>query len=1637
MRKNKGLYAVILVVVLAASLFVVGCNKEPTTQPPAVTVTLSQTAVELEPNATVQLTAAVTGIENAKVEWTTSDSAIARVDGGLVTAMAVGYATVTAKVGDASATCSVTVSDNAMPLLSFGRDKVELVVGGDPIPLTATVTYNGAAVEAEVNWTSGDTSIVTVANGVLTPVAVGNTTVTASATYLGKDAEATLPVKVVSSSRVSVSTDCVTLATYQTATQNTSAQVTAELLINSVKVDGATFSAEVTDGDAVQATIDGNTVTIAALTEGKATVTVTGTKEGTTLSTQIEVTVTRGVVAIDRTFAANLYAGDVALDFSSYDWGDDVVALYAGENEISAMGQPNVVRGDWLSEQEAGTQKTVKVQLPEFDATVTIRCIDEVRTITFKPLDGTQGQVDDVKSGAGVTGFTAADRVQEYRATGSAGWYTVVEATSHGVRGDFREKDWWVFDIVFAEDLHGTDEGTVLLFSGAHHIVRLRADGTSYCENDSFAGGTQFDTSCLTVYDVEGMTVTGALHKNVKYTFAVDLEHCLDGYCLFGMYQSDMTAYIGNAIACSDMYYQEHIATTAVRLDQSTATRYVGETVQLAATVTHAKGQQIVWTSSDDTVASVDRNGLVTAHKKGTATITATVGKASASCVVTVDNKVEMTVDKTQAVVRINETGTVTATVKLNGQAVSDAVIEWTSANGNIATVSGGTVTGVATGDTTVTASCTYDGKPVSVTVDVRIVEQQRVALKMNGSEVTSAQLNTYAVDGKYSIATLTAEMIDNDVPVSGATFSAEVTSGDAVTVEVAGATVTVTAAKAGSATVTVTGSKDGTQKSTTLTVTVARTVLATTASVVADVCDPHAKFDFGKYTWGNAVTALYDGDVVVSVGKNGLRYGWLKTQTAGQTKTLKAVLGDEYMYDVTCSVSFVNVVKPVTLQAMDGCYGTVSDLKDDDTDTGFTAADRVQVYNSGNNSGWNALTEVTVNGNRGDLHGYAVWSFDVVFASDITADESGYSGLIFVGAHHLLWWRPDGTSSCADDDYAGGAQYDTSCLTVTDANGNAVIGTMQKGVRYTFTFDLRMHGQDGYYLFGTCMDSAQSNVKAYVGNSVAYPYAYFEAVAPVSHTATQYDTATFTVNVDDIEWKDDITGVYENGVRISAENSTVLHAAWVNHSAVGTHFVEIRSATRSISAVIDILANEDCRNVRFQHVNEGGNETTVSDVENGKGIGSFTENDRVQTSITTTATGWSSIIEATIGGSRGDITGKDWLVFDVEFGSDLTVEEGISMYFFLGNDSTRVNLTDRGQGSRDGLAVYDMDGNLITATPAKNTRYRFVLQLKDYHQSGAYIVWGVYTPNLTTYIGNAIACSDDYYLKHIAFTSVRLDHAFVSTTANETVQLTATVINPNEQQVVWNSSDSAIASVDQNGLVTAHKKGTVTITATVGKAQAGCTVTVKDVADEMQVAVFEVDPENQPSMGHMSVSEVGTGYTAQGFGAYDLVQKFESNSEHDGIGNNRVKATGLAAYDKWVFDIVFEGDDKGEWNLPLCVWAFGVNNTNVGIKYCGYIENADGKAHVSVYDKDGYAVTCTSSGGHDDHTSAEQKKLVAGQKYTVVVDLTNKITDTDAFYIGYHKAGGTDKTATMYIGNAIACSNAYYQANIAQRFQA
>lgn len=90
----------------------------------------------------------------------------------------------------------------------------------------------------------------------------------------------------------------------------------------------------------------------------------------------------------------------------------------------------------------------------------------------------------------------------------------------------------------------------------------------------------------------------------------------------------------------------ETVSVKSVSVDKPTAELVKGGTLTLVSTVepADASNKNVKWSSSDESVATVSSTGVVTAKSVGTAviTVTTTDGGKTATCTVTVKNKINV-----------------------------------------------------------------------------------------------------------------------------------------------------------------------------------------------------------------------------------------------------------------------------------------------------------------------------------------------------------------------------------------------------------------------------------------------------------------------------------------------------------------------------------------------------------------------------------------------------------------------------------------------------------------------------------------------------------------------------------------------------------------------------------------------------------------------------------------------------------------------------------------------------------------------------------------------------------------------------------------------------------------------------------
>ena len=164
----------------------------------------------------------------------------------------------------------------------------------------------------------------------------------------------------------------------------------------------------------------------------------------------------------------------------------------------------------------------------------------------------------------------------------------------------------------------------------------------------------------------------------------------------------------------------------SVRVSPESSSVEVGQTLQLTAapqdSTGHAlSGRTVMWTSSDERVATVSSSGRVAALSVGSATITAaSEGKRGVATITVTHVRVAaVEVSPPLATLPIEQTVQFTATPKdADGTALTGRTVTWASSDERVAAVSSsGLVSGLAPGSAVITA--TSDGKSGTASVSV------------------------------------------------------------------------------------------------------------------------------------------------------------------------------------------------------------------------------------------------------------------------------------------------------------------------------------------------------------------------------------------------------------------------------------------------------------------------------------------------------------------------------------------------------------------------------------------------------------------------------------------------------------------------------------------------------------------------------------------------------------------------------------------------------------------------------------------------------------------------------------------------------------------------------------------------------
>lgn len=710
--------------------------------------------------------------------WSSSDEKIATVDAtGLVTAVAKGSCTIKATAQDGSAVvgeCAVTV-ENVMPTKITMATTLGFTIGD--AAQTLIPTFDPAnTTDQTVTWSSDNAAVATVVDGIVTPVGEGTCTI-----KVISNADNTVNAECAVS--VVASTVSVTGVSFGEAEVTVYYGKTATLVATVAPDDATNKSVTWESSDPTTVSIDANGV-VTGNKIGDATITVTTVDGSKTATCKVvvehiemdEITVAPDELALTMSSAATqLTATYTPLDATNTKivWSvdpeeaQDVVSVSAtGVVTPLGLGETYVIASNEAGDVYSSCHVVVSaiqitsVTLDKETLTFTMGDAAQELVPTIEPADASVKTVtwtSDKSTVATVAnGVVTPVGVGTCTITATAGTKTAtctVTVNPKAVTGVSLDKTTLEVGVGGSGVLTATIEPT----DATDKSVSWSSDNTSVATvTDGIVSGVAAGTATITVTTTDG-SKTATCEVTVKANV---------------------------------------IAVTGLTLSPSgEKTLALNESLTFTATVTptNATNKDVIWTSSDESVATV-ADGVLTIKKTGKTTITATTadGGLSETCAVTVTDILATNIMIDNAVsLNVGDTKDITLTI-LPADAAQTAT--WSSSDEKVATVdANGKVTAIAKGSANITATTT-DG--TNLTSDPCVVTVSNVAVNAVALDITTKVIRLSS-----PTATLTATVTPTNATIKDINWSSSkdaiATVADGVVTAVSVGTTTITAASA------------------------------------------------------------------------------------------------------------------------------------------------------------------------------------------------------------------------------------------------------------------------------------------------------------------------------------------------------------------------------------------------------------------------------------------------------------------------------------------------------------------------------------------------------------------------------------------------------------------------------------------------------------------------------------------------------------------------------------------------------------------------------------------------------------------------------------------------------------------------
>ncbi len=620
------------------------CNV--TVKVPLTGISLNKTTLALNRGVTETLTVNYNPsdtTDSKTVTWSSENTSVAKVDqNGKITAVDVGTTNILAKVGNKTASCSVTVKAPLTGIslnkttLSLRKQSTEtLVVSYDPINTTDDKT---------ITWTSDNEEVATVSGGTVSALKEGTATITATVgsctaqCVVTVEKENTEPVK---KPLTAISLGKATMNLKQGSTDTLTVTYTPEDTTDDKTVTWTSDNEEV-------ATVSGGTVS--ALKEGTATITATVGSCTAQCVVTVEKENTEPVkkpltaISLDKA-TMNLKQGStdmLTVTYTPGDTTDDKTVTWTSDNEEVATVSGGTVSA--LKEGTATITATVGSCTAQCVVTVEKEATEPVPTkkpLTAISLDKTTMNLKQGSTDTLTVTYTPGDTTDDKTVTWTSD-NEEVATVSGGTVSALKE---------------GTATITATVGScTAQCVVTVEKEATEPVKKPLTAISLDKATMNLKQGSTDTLTVTytpGDTTDDKTVTWTSDNEEVatVSGGTISALKEgtATITATVGSCTAQCVVTVEKEATEpvkkplTAISLDKATMNLKQGGTDTL--TVTYTPGdttddKTVTWTSDNEEVATVS-GGTVSALKEGTATITATVGSCTAQCVVTVVPKQE------------------------------------------------------------------------------------------------------------------------------------------------------------------------------------------------------------------------------------------------------------------------------------------------------------------------------------------------------------------------------------------------------------------------------------------------------------------------------------------------------------------------------------------------------------------------------------------------------------------------------------------------------------------------------------------------------------------------------------------------------------------------------------------------------------------------------------------------------------------------------------------------------------------------------------------------------------------------------------------------------------------------------------